>query len=179
MLMRHRLRYAPAAVALFACACGAEMPSAPPPLAASTATPTAVPTPTATPSPTPTAAPPAEPGNVFPGPVDHVSIKLYAVRERSGNLRAFTEQEGSWVVYVGETAIFDSTAKNEQGRPCESDGVTEWDWEETHFAIRRVRSPNPFLLYAEAVDEGTVTVAATIDGKGSNRVEIRVVNRGD
>jgi hypothetical protein len=165
------------AIGLCFAACGAETPSAPQtsaPVAVATAEPTPVPTPVPTPTPEPTAEPP----RIFPGPVHHVHIKVHAIREANGvSFRRPFERDHAWIVYVGETAIIDATPKNAQERPCESEEFPEWSWEENAFAMRRVASPNPFLLWMEAVGPGNTTIRSTVDGAGSNTVEIEVHNR--
>jgi len=167
----------PAAIGLCFASCGAEVPSAPQtsaPVAVATAEPTPVPTPVPTPSPEPT----AEPRRNFAGPVDHVHIKVHAIREVDGvNFRQPFERDGGWIVYVGETVIIDATPKNAREQPCDSDGPPEWNWDENAFSLRRVRSPNPFLLWMEAVGPGNTTVRATVDGAGSNTLQLEAQNR--
>ena len=169
---------AAAAIGLLVAACGGESPTSSP--AAPVAVATVAPTPTPTPEPTPTPAPTEAPRRNAPGPVDHVSIKVHAIREADGvNFRQPLEVDGAWILYVGEIAIIDATAKNAEERACDSDGPPEWNTDETRDTVRRVRSPNPFLLWLEAVGTGSVGVSATIDGKGGNGVFIEVRSRQD
>jgi len=157
-------------------ACDEATPTAPVPAAVVTATPSPEPTPAPTPTPSPEPTP--EGRRLAPGPVHHVHIKVHAIRESDRvNYRAVYEEDGAWVLFTGEMAVIDATAKNADDKACDYRGNPEWSYEESvEGIVREARSPNPFLLMLDATElgSGSVSVSATVDDAPSNGLLIDI-----
>lgn len=167
---------APASLAVFlalhlACDGGSMAPTTPTPPPPPAATVEPSPTPTATPTAAPTDPPPRRNA---PGPVDHVALKVHAIRMPDGNYRRPYDEDGDWIVNVGEVVAIDATPKNALAQACDYDGEPEWTVDEYALGFRRLPSPNPFVYWAEAQGAGYIEFRATVDGKGSNIIRLAI-----
>jgi hypothetical protein len=92
------------------------------------------------------------------------------------NFRPVFDEDGAWIVYSGETAIIDATAKNANDKACDWKSEPDWSYEESApGVVRQARSPNPFLLWLDATDaSGSVSISATIDGAPSNGLLLEI-----
>lgn len=155
---------------LFACGGGGDAPSAP--------TGGPAPVASATPRPAPTPTPDPRLG-LASGPVTRFTIKVRTVD--NGTRDPQTDDQGRFVVFVGERVDFDSTQKNAADNICQWVNNPVWlvndqniPDETTTGIVHRRGSSQPFLLKLTMEGRGSFTVRSTIDGVTSNVLELRV-----
>jgi hypothetical protein len=154
---------------------GSDSPTAPNPGASSTPAPGSTPKPSPTPTPDPRL-------NLANGPVVRFTHKPRIagpeVRE------AEQDQQGRFIVYVGERVDFDGTQKNANNEICKWVNEPVWmvngrqmPFETSNGTVSRRGSSQPFLLKLTIESTGTFTVQGEIDGVLSNVLEMKSVSR--
>lgn len=160
-------------VGVLSCGGGSSAPTGPTP----TPTPVALPTPTPVPSPTP------DPFADLPaGPVTQVKAYLKTIETSKGSRDyrlGVRDEDGLWIVYVGEYVVIDSTQRNGAGQICRwiKPPVYSWDNDDGMMDIKG--STDPFFFKFEVVRTGFADVSSVVDGIESSSVPMRAVIRPD
>jgi hypothetical protein len=135
------------------------------------------PPPPAQPTPTPSAGVDPRAGWAE-GPVTQVKAYLKTIESSKGSRDyrpALQDEDGNWIVYVGEFVVVDSTQRNGAGLICKwiKDPVYSWDNEEGMMDIKG--SSEPFFFKFEVAKKGYAEVSSVIDEIESNPVKIRAL----
>jgi hypothetical protein len=156
---------------------GSDAPNTPNPVPSTGANP--APQTTPKPSPTPTPDPRT---NLAPGPIVRFTHKP---RIAGPDVReAEQDNQGRYVVYVGERVDFDGTQKNAGNEICKWVNEPAWlvngremAFDSSNGVVTRRGSSQPFLLKLTIERPGTFTVQGQIDGVMSNILEMKSVAR--
>jgi hypothetical protein len=174
--LRNPSAYWIAALSLAAWSCGgsADSPADP--------TPSPTPTPVAqsTPAPAPAPAPTPDDG-LAGGPVSSVKayIKTVESPERGSNQYRDPQKDadGTFVLYVGEYVVIDSTQRNADGQVCRWRHDPRYSWDNFDDMMDVRSSSEPFFFKFEVAQPGIAEVTSLIDGVESNAVKMRAVVR--
>jgi len=130
------------------------------------------------PTATPTAGPVSQdPRDGLPeGPIVSMTAKLRPIDRCQGcsDFRDPFQENGRWILYEGEWVVFDSDQRNQYGDKCKWVELPEWDLDDPTDVLYVRGSSEPFLLKANVVHEGIITVWVKEDGVKSNVLTIEV-----
>jgi hypothetical protein len=134
--------------------------------------------PSTAPTATPTSAPVSnDPRAGLPdGPIVTMTAKLRPIDACQGcaDFRDPFQENGRWILYEGEWVTFDSDQRNASGDKCKWEELPEWDLDDPTDVLYVRGSSEPFLLKANVVHEGIITVWVKEDGVKSNVLTIEV-----
>jgi hypothetical protein len=177
--LRNRSAYWIAALSLAAWSCGGSADNPADPTASPTPTPAPAPQPT--PAPTPVATPAPDPNGLAGGPVATVKayIKTVESPERGSNQYRDPQKDadGTFVLYVGEYVVIDSTQRNADGQVCRWKHDPRYSWDNFDDMMDVRSSSEPFFFKFEVAQPGIAEVTSLIDGVESNAVRMRAVVR--